>query len=251
MDKSKAKKFWESAYNIAIIILAVVSIIMAIMDICGKISADNTAFYLADNVIMIIFAVDYVVRFIIAPKKFDFFKSNVFDLIAIIPFSSVFSFFRFARLFRLAKFSRLLKLTKFARVVGVFGKIKRQADKFLNTNGFVYMLYAAGVLIILSSILISYFENKSFSDALWWSIVTCTTVGYGDISPVTGIGRIVAVILMIFGIGLISMLTGTITTFFSRHSEKNDTLTDINNIIEKMDDSQRQELLQYLNDKRG
>lgn len=251
MEKSKSKIFLESAYNVVIIILAVVSIIMAIMDICGKVGADNTAFYLTDNVILIIFAIDYIVRFIIAPKKIDFFKNNVFDLIAIIPFSSVFSFFRFARLFRLAKFSRLLKLTKFARVVGVFGKIKRQADKFLHTNGFIYMLYAAVVLIILSSILISYFENKTFSDALWWSIVTCTTVGYGDISPVTGIGRVVAVILMVFGIGMISMLTGTITTFFSqRYSEKNNTLSDINDIIEKMDDTQRQELLQYLSEKR-
>lgn len=250
MDKPKMKKYLTSAYNVIIILLAVTSIIMAIMDICGKVGADNTAFYLADNVILIIFAVDYVVRFIMSPKKFDFFKSNVFDLIAIIPFSSVFSFFRFARLFRLAKFSRLLKLTKFARVVGVFGKIKRQADKFLHTNGFIYMLYAAVVLIILSSVLISYFEGKTFSDALWWSIVTCTTVGYGDISPVTGVGRVVAVMLMIFGIGLISMLTGTITTFFSQHSEKNDTMSDINEIIENMSDTQRRELLRYLNEKR-
>ena len=58
-----------------------------------------------------------------------------------------------------------------------------------------------------------YAEGKNFFDALWWAIVTVTTVGYGDISPATGIGRVMAIVRMIFGIGFISMLTGTITFF--------------------------------------
>ena len=57
-------------------------------------------------------------------------------------------------------------------------------------------------------------------DALWWAFVTSTTVGYGDISPSTGAGRIVAVILMLMGIGLVSMLTGTIATYFTIQNEK-------------------------------
>ena len=212
-------------YDTAVMLLAVASIVMAIMDICGKISPDNSACYTADTVILIIFAVDYIVRFIAAPKKAAFFKANIFDLIAIIPVSNVLSLFRFARIFRLAKLAKLTKLAKFAktaRIVGVLGKVQRQLSKFLHTNGFIYMLYAAGTLILISSVLISYVENKPFTDALWWSIVTCTTVGYGDISPETGIGRIIAVILMIFGIGLISMLTGTITTFFSARTSRKD-----------------------------
>lgn len=242
MDEPKHKKLL-AAYDIGITVIAIASIVMAIMDICGKVSPDNTTFYAVDNAILIIFAVDYIVRFVAAPKKWSFFKSNLFDLIAIIPFSSVFSFFRFARLFRLAKFSRLLKLTKFARIVGVFGKIQRQLNKFLHTNGFIYMLYTAGVLIVVSSVLISYVEDKPFTDALWWSIVTCTTVGYGDISPATGVGRVVAVILMIFGIGLISMLTGTITTFFADHSKSsNEQPKELDKLISDMDDDEREQL---------
>lgn len=59
-----------------------------------------------------------------------------------------------------------------------------------------------------------------FKDSLWWSFVTTTTVGYGDISPRTGLGRIIATILMLVGIGFLSMLTGTIATFFLGKKEE-------------------------------
>lgn len=61
------------------------------------------------------------------------------------------------------------------------------------------MLYVSSVLVLVSSFIMIYTEGKSFLDALWWSIVTVTTVGYGDISPATSIGRVMAVVLMIFG----------------------------------------------------
>ena len=60
----------------------------------------------------------------------------------------------------------------------------------------------------------TYFEGMKFQDALWWSFVTTTTVGYGDLSPATSAGRIVASFLMLVGIGLIGSLTSTITSFF-------------------------------------
>lgn len=231
-------------YDAAILLLAAASIVMAILDICGRISPENTAFYTADTVILIIFAVDYIVRFIAAPKKAAFFKANIFDLIAIIPVSNLLSLFRFARIFRLAKLAKLAKFSKITRVVGILGKIKQQLDKFLHTNGFIYMLYAAGALILISSVLISYVEDKPFTDALWWSIVTCTTVGYGDISPATGIGRVIAVILMIFGIGLVSMLTGAITTFFAdRPKAKKEPVPDaLDDILKELTEDERAEL---------
>lgn len=243
-----ANKRFGVIYNVVISVLAVVSIVMAIAEICGKVSADNPVYHAADITILAVFAVDYIVRFVAAPSKSGFFKSNIFDLIAILPLSSALTFFRFARLLRLAKFTRLFKLAKFARIIGFVGRLRQQLYKFLRTNGFIYMLYTAGALIILSSILISYFEGKPFGDALWWAIVTCTTVGYGDISPSTGVGRVIAVVLMIFGIGLISMLTGTITTFFADHAPKsqdpsNDDAQDIAKEIEKMDDEKRAQLI--------
>lgn len=235
-------------YDIFIIILAIVSIVLTILDLCGKVDSTQPAFFIADNSILIIFAVDYVVRFIFAKKKWDFFKHNIFDLLAIIPFNSLFTFFRFARLFRLMKFARLLKFTKFARVIGVFGKMQKRLDKFLRTNGFIYMLYAAGALILISSVLMSYIEKQSFTDALWWSIVTCTTVGYGDISPSTGVGRVIAVILMIFGIGFISMLTGTITTFFTEKITPTDEPKDktLDEMLAELSDEERDKVSEII-----
>ena len=75
-----------------------------------------------------------------------------------------------------------------------------------------YPLVLATVLIGAAAV--RYFEQMGFYDALWWAFVTATTVGYGDISPSTAGGRIVAIMLMLVGIGFISTLTGTIASFF-------------------------------------
>jgi voltage-gated potassium channel len=128
--------------------------------------------------------------------------------------------------------AKLLKAARLFRALGFLGILKKHLEKFLHTNGFIYVLYCAGALILLSSLAMGYLEQKSFGDALWWSIVTTMTVGYGDISPTTPIGRIIAIILMLFGIGMIGMLTGTITTYFTnRVQQKNETKADCSELI--------------------
>ena len=203
----------KRAYNIAIFILCIASIVLALLDISGKFSTFSGVLFYIDSAIMIIFAVDYIVRFIQSTEKWAFFKSNIPDLIAIVPFSAIFKFFRFARLFRLAKLAKITKLVRFA---AFFGKMNR----FFNTNGFIYTVYALCALITVSSGIMTYAENMEFDDALWWSLVTVTTVGYGDISPQSGIGRIVAGVLMIFGVAFISMLTSTLTSYFSKSNQR-------------------------------
>jgi len=86
----------------------------------------------------------------------------------------------------------------------------------LQTNGLGAVLAFSAGLIGLGGLAIWAVEPDmgSFGDGLWWSVVTTTTVGYGDISPATGLGRLVAAVLMIVGIGTIGMITGSIATFF-------------------------------------
>ncbi len=93
-----------------------------------------------------------------------------------------------------------------------------------------------------------YAEKMTFLDALWWSFVTCTTVGYGDISPSSMLGRIVAVLLMLFGIGLIGMLTGSITTYFAnsgqKSMEKPETTDELEKLISTASDEEREKILE-------
>lgn len=197
-------------------------------DLSGKINLETDVLWkYADYGILIIFAADYFLRFILSEEKRNFVRENIPDLIAIIPFSAFFKVFRIAKLLRVIKITKLLKLGKMARLFALFTKFAKSANRFLKTNGLVYMLAITGVLVMLGAIGIYAFERgqtvETFGDALWWSFVTTTTVGYGDISPATGIGRIIAGVLMLCGIGTIGLLTGTIATYFlgENHTKEN------------------------------
>lgn len=76
-------------------------------------------------------------------------------------------------------------------------------------------------------------ENVPFIDSIWWAVVTTTTVGYGDISPHTPLGRVAAILLMFLGIGFIGILTSTITEYFN--SEKDKQNEDIASLHKKID----------------
>jgi voltage-gated potassium channel len=116
---------------------------------------------------------------------------------------------------------RLIKIIRALSIVAHFGK---PFFAILQTNGLHKVITFTVLLIFASSIPIYFFEASvtRFEDALWWSIVTATTVGYGDISPETGIGRLVAVVLMVCGIGLIGMITGSISTYFLKGEAEGD-----------------------------
>ena len=207
----------RTKYEIGMIILAIVVLMILFVEFTMDIS-DEQAAMLAniDFGILTIFAVDYFYRLIIAKNKILFVRNNVFDLVAILPFDKVFRLARLARLARVTRFSRLIKLSKLARVAALSGKISGNVRAVFRTNGLQYMIAFTGFSIVLGALSIMALEPKmtKFGDALWWALVTATTVGYGDISPETSGGRIVAGILMIVGIGLIGMITGSIATFF-------------------------------------
>jgi voltage-gated potassium channel len=71
---------------------------------------------------------------------------------------------------------------------------------------------------------------KGFGDAVWWAIVTSTTVGYGDVSPVTTEGRLIAVVLMLTGIGLVGVFTARVASLFVKH----DSVTDVDRLAERL-----------------
>lgn len=205
------KRKLSITYNTVMAILAVISIVLIVLDYAKEIKITAMPYNVIDNGILIIFAVDYFSRLALAKNKWEFFKNNIFDLLSIIPATEVSSFFRIARIGRLL---RLLKVLRILRLVGLAGRL----EKFLKINGLLYYLYTSLVVILITSSLYCVSEKVSFPTALWWSITTATTVGYGDVSPATGIGKIAAVVDMLIGIGLIGMLTSSITEFFTKSS---------------------------------
>lgn len=211
-------------YEVVMSVLAIIAVILAIYDILHGLSPIQN--YL-DIGILTIFIIDYFIRLLFSKDKKEYIKSNILDLIAIIPFNSIFRAFRIFRLFKLVRFT---KITKLGRLAVYSSRMIKKTNKFFNTNGFKYILLLVLLIILIGATGISYFENMSFSDSLWWAFVTATTVGYGDLSPSTSIGRCIAVILMVSGIGLLGTLTSTITNYFLNF-QKN-TVTD--EIIEKI-----------------
>lgn len=224
-------------YSIAICVLAIISVVFAFIDLSGGLS---DWMRIADAIIYIIFVLDYVIRFFYSEDKKTFFKGNILDLISIIPVNSAFRFFRTLKIFKLAK---LTKLGKLARFFAITGRLFNKAKRFFNTNGFKYILLLSASLIVIGGLLISHFENMGVLDGIWWAFVTATTVGYGDISPETGIGKIIACVLMINGIGLIGSLTSTITAFFiydNASSISNDKIRMVLTLYNELNDSEKE-----------
>lgn len=224
--KNLNHKYIKSTYNGIIIILAIVSITMAILDMNNVIDLTKYPYYEIDMAIWIVFIFDYFGGLFLASNKKLFIKHHIFDLLAIIPVNSffiIFKAFRFTRLFRLTK---LVKLSRILRLLGVTGKLKERVSRFLDTNGFIYLVIICGIILTISAGVYSLSENISFPESVWWAVATTTTVGYGDISPKTTIGKLVAVVLMLVGIGFVGMLTSTITSFFAHENSKIESVPD-------------------------
>lgn len=203
----KKKWFFADYYDTTIILLALISVILVLLGFAEMIDLDNPPYSIIDLVIWGVFVIDYSWRFIL---------ENVFDLLAILPLNAIFTVFRLGRIFRLVKLTKLLKLTRLLRIIGLTGKLERKISRFLRTNGLIYILYVNIFIILVGSSILSVVEEKSFSDSLCWALVTVTTVGYGDIVPVSLLGKWLAVLLMLVGIGTIGMLTSALTNFFCK-----------------------------------
>jgi voltage-gated potassium channel len=179
-----------------------------------------------DYTVWIVFVFDYVLRFSLAKDKPHFIRTNIIELISILPFDVVFQGLRAVR---------IIRLIYMFRVFIYLNRFYKRLNAIITTNDFHHVLWFTFSSIFCGAIAISYIDDIDIGDALWWSFVTSTTVGYGDIAPHSLGGRIVAVCLMLIGIGFLSMLTGTIATFFISNNKASYKNESIQQIISRLD----------------
>lgn len=210
---------WRWVYEFVMAGLAVLVAVLLLFPDVDDVRAANL-------VVWGIFVVDYVLRLGLSTDRRAFVRANIVDLIAIMPAD----FFRAFRVLRLARLVRLL------RAASLLARLLRDVQGVASTNGLHWVLWI-GLGSVLVGGTVSWLvepEVDTFGDGLWWAIVTATTVGYGDISPETVGVRIVAAILMLFGIGTIGLLTGSVATYFLSDHGSDD--PDVEHIRERLRD---------------
>lgn len=220
-----------SPLNRVLAALIVVAVFFAVIETEPTIIERRSGFLRAiEAVFTIVFLAEYLVRIWIAPEKPRYagrfgrlrYMASVpalIDLLAILPGLFVFigSEAFVVRLFRLLRILRLARLGRFSRAIdAITTAVNSRRYELLMS------LTIAGILLLVSSTLLYLIEGTvqpdrfgSIPRAMWWSIATLTTVGYGDVFPVTPLGRILAGITAITGIGLIAMPTGILAAAFS------------------------------------
>lgn len=184
---------------------------------------------ISEIISVIIFTVEYIFRILVSDKKLRFIFSfyGLIDLIAILPFYlSTGIDLRSLRIFRLFRLFRILKILRYNSAIHhfqrAFREIKEELILFFIFTFFLLYISAAGIY---------YFENaaqpevfKSIFHSLWWAIETFTTVGYGDIYPITSGGKVFSFFMLLIGLGIIAVPSGLIASALSKTFKDNEVM---------------------------
>jgi voltage-gated potassium channel len=229
----KAEKFFEVPVMISVLMLIPVLIIEY-----SQQSLDSVALYLNWG-IWLVFLMEYVVLFYFADDKIKFIKSHKIELIIVIfSFPIVPEGLASTGFLRFARLPRLLNALRFFRLAALLSRFGTTVKAIFNSKGLRFIVYATIAIVLFFGFLffISEPDVQSYSDGLWWALVTITTVGYGDITPLTNLGRIIASSLMVMGIGFIATITAAVSSYFiSSFSDKEITINELGEKLDKLE----------------
>jgi voltage-gated potassium channel len=224
----EAETLAGKVFDVFLLLLILLSVGVVILESVRSLRDDYGAiFYAAEWALTIVFTIEYVLRLISVRRPLKYATSffGVIDLLAIIPsYASLLipglHYLLSVRILRLLRVFRILKLTEYvseARVITTaLGASARKISVFL-------LAILTLVTIIGSVMYVIEGEEHGFVDiptSIYWAIVTLTTVGYGDLSPKTGVGKAFASLVMILGYAIIAVPTGIVTAEFSRSNKK-------------------------------
>jgi voltage-gated potassium channel len=220
---------WRRRTDIPLLILAVGSLPLLLLELVANRLPDNDQrfLFLVNIVVFFAFAVDYLVEFFITTDKPRYVKSQWASLLIVISqFLALLPALGFLGILRGSRALRVVGTV--ARVIGIGAASKERGRRFFKEKAASVAFGLAGFTLISSAVAFTIAEDvgdqrriQSFFDALWWSAATITTVGYGDIYPVTAAGRVIAVFTMVVGISTLAVVTARIAQFLiSNDNEK-------------------------------
>jgi voltage-gated potassium channel len=214
MNDDLAKKD-INLFNLLILILSIYVLVSLLINTFITLDTELSALLnYIDNFICVIFLIDFFVRLKNADNKLKFMRWGWIDLVASIPAIDILRAGRILRLIRLLRIFRALKSTKL---------IYEHINKNKKQSALTSVALISFLMVLFASISILQVEKdinsniKTAEDAIWWSYVTITTVGYGDKFPVTTEGRIIGAILMTTGVGIFGTFTALISSWFMQN----------------------------------
>lgn len=233
VGSTKEGDILSKLFDYFIIILIILNTMSIILESFVSLEAKyHNELYYFELFSIIIFTIEYILRLwtfdIGYDKKFGTSGSRIkyiFSFVALIDLFAILPFYlpmlipfdlRVLRTLRLTRLLRLFKVNRYSKAMSLIGKVMKDKKEELLATIFLMCF-----LILISSTLMHHFESEVQPDAFpnivasfWWAVATLTTVGYGDIYPITWMGKLLAAIIAILGIGLVALPTGIISSGF-------------------------------------
>lgn len=206
--------------NVAVSVLGVVLLLAQMIEIEDGTESDWDLAHVTDSIFCVILLFDFAHALILSPNKKRFLRRNWWEPLASIPMIDT-----AGHGVLLMRILRILRLLRIFKLHISFREYAKSGHAFMERNRIQELGSVTALTVLTGSLGFFYAEQgvnpnlHSFRDSVWWAMVTVTTIGYGDIYPVTTAGRVIAAVLMFVGIGTVSLFTGMVAAGLLRDNQ--------------------------------